>query len=96
MNNYKSSTYPHVRDKLKAQILKKIIVNNNVMVQDKPAVESATSAVPKPDSDDIRIIYDCSMPKGKGFNSYAESEYFKFQTLEDALTLVGPGISLLK
>ena len=70
------------------------IVNNYVIVQDKPTIVSAISAVPKPESDDICIIHDCSMPKSKGFNSYAESEYFKFQTLEDALKLVGPGYFL--
>ena len=96
MNNCKSSTDPHVRDKVEAQILKEMIVNNYAIVQDKPTIVSAISAVPKPDSDDIRIIHDCSMPKGKGFNSYAESEYFRFQTLEDALKLVGSGYFLGK
>ena len=36
------------------------------------------------------------MPKDKAFISYAESEYFKFQTLKDALKLVNPGYFLAK
>ena len=32
----------------------------------------------------------------KGFKSYAGSEYFKFQTLEDVLKLMGPGYFLAK
>ena len=96
INNYKSSTDPYVGDKVEAQMLKEINVNNYVIVQDKPTIVSAISALPKPDSDDICIIHDCSMPTGKGFNSYAESEYFRFQTLEDALKLMGPGYFLAK
>ena len=36
------------------------------------------------------------MPISKGFISHPESEHFRFQTLEDALKLRGPGYFLAK
>ena len=62
-----------------------------VIVNEKPPVVGALSAVPKPDSEDVHLIHDCSMPKGKGFNSYSKVNSFKFQTLDDAIKLLKPG-----
>ena len=36
------------------------------------------------------------MPKGKGFNSYSKANYFKFQTLDDALQLLKPNFYMGK
>ena len=96
MNNYKSATDPSCQDEVEAAIVKEIEQNNYVIVHEKPNIVSAIGAVPKPDSNDVRIIHDCSMPCGKGFNSYADHNYFKFQTLEDALKMIGPGYFLAK
>ena len=93
MNNYKSATDPSCRDKVEAAIVKEIEQNNYVIVHEKSTIVSVIGAVPKPDSNDVCIIHDWSMPGGKGFNSCADHNYFKFQTLEDALKMIGPGIS---
>ena len=42
-------------------------MNNYVIVQEKPTVVSAIGVVTKPDSNDVRIIHDCSMPSREGF-----------------------------
>ena len=81
MNNYKSATDPSCRDKVEAAIVKEIEQNNYVIVHEKLTIVSAIGAVPKPDSDDVRIIDDCSMPSGKDFNSYADHNYFRSRPL---------------
>ena len=65
-------------------------------MNEKPPVVSALGAVLKPDSEDVRLILDCSMPKGKGFNSYSKVNSFKFQTLDDAIKLLKPGYFMSK
>ena len=73
MHNYKSSTDSIVRDKVE-----------EVIVKDKPVIVSALGAIPKSGSLGVRLIHDCNMSKGKGFNMYSEINHFKFQTLDDA------------
>ena len=88
MDNYKSSTDPSVSNKVEKAILNELELGHHVIVNEKPPVVSALGAVPKPDSEDVRLIHDCSMPKGKGFNSYSKVNSFKFQTLDDAIKLL--------
>ena len=45
-----------------------------MVTQSKPTLVSALGAVPKPDSDELRLIRDCSMPPSKGLT-------LMFQTL---------------
>ena len=79
------------------QVIKEEISNGNyVVVQERPVIVSALGTIPKPDSSKVRLIHDCSMPVGKGFNSYSKINYFKFQTLDDAIKMIGPGYFLAK
>ena len=71
MQNYKSSTNSNVRDKVEQTILEDIESGNHVIVNNQPTIVSAIGAIPEPDSDDVRLIHDCSMPDGHGLNSYA-------------------------
>jgi len=52
--------------------------------------------VPKPDSDDLRLIHDCSQPTGAAVNDYIEIDKAKFQTIDDALDLIKPGYYMAK
>lgn len=54
----------------------------------KPRVVSARGAVPKKDSDKLRLITDLSKPEGKALNEHVLSLQFKLQTIDDALRLV--------
>ena len=96
MDNYKSSTDPSVSNKVEKAILNELELGHYVIVNEKSPVVSALGAVPKPDSEDVRLIHDCSMPKGKGFNSYFKVNSFKFQTLDDAIKLLKPGYFMSK
>ena len=95
MNNYKSATVAH-KEKVEETIRKEIAKGNYQLVHDKPTIVSAIGAVPKPDSDDVRLIHDCSMPQGQGVNDYICPEKFSFQTLDDALKLVKPDSYMAK
>ena len=89
MENYSSSVGPGAKDKVEEMILEEIEAGNYVLSDCKPVIVSALGAVPKPDSDDLRVIHDCSMPPGRGVNTYIEIEKQSFQTLDDAAKLIG-------
>ena len=76
--------------------MEELAAGNYRIVQSKPTIVSALGAVPKPDSDDLRIIHDCSMPQGRGVNSFIDIEKQKFQTLDDATKLIGKDFYIAK
>ena len=97
MENYRSSTDLSVRDKVEQTILEEIKQGNYVIVKDKPTVISAIGAIPKHDSDEVRLIHDCSMPEGQGLNSYVKNiNHFQFQSIDDAIKLLRPGYFMAK
>ena len=59
MNNYNSVLNPEAVDKVEATIIEEIADGNYVVSPTKPIIVSALGAVPKPDSDELRIIHDC-------------------------------------
>ena len=62
MDNYSSTVVPAVRDKVENALLEEIAARNYVISSKKPTVISALSAVPKPNSEEICLIHDCSQP----------------------------------
>ena len=96
MRNYKSSTDPLISDKVEEVVLEEIQLENYVIVKNEPGIVSALGAIPESGSSGVRLIHDCSMPKGKGFNMYSEINHFKFQTLDDAIKLLQPGYFMAK
>ena len=75
-NNYKSATASDVRDKVENQIREEISKGNYVVTHVKPTIVSALGAIPKPDTDKIRLIHDCSRPQFSNVNSYATTQHF--------------------
>ena len=67
-----------------------------MVVDKKPTIISALKAVPKPDSDEIRLIHDCSQPKGSALSDHAEIDSFKFQSLNNAISLLREGYYMAK
>ena len=96
MNNYKSAINPLVKDKVEETIMDEIRQGNYIVTGDRPTIISALGAIPKPDSQEVRLIHDCSMPKGQALNEYLDIEHFKYQTLDDALKMIKPGYCLSK
>ena len=50
----------------------------------------------KKDSSELRLIHDCSMPRGLGVNSYIDIEKQSFQTIDDAVSLLKKGYYMAK
>ena len=97
MQKYKSATNSNVRDKVEQTILEEIESGHYVIVNNQPAVVSATGAVPKPDRDDVRLIHDFSMPEGHELNSYTNDvNHFQFQSLDYAIRLLKSGYYMSK
>ena len=72
-------------------------MGNYVLSPSKPTIISALGTVPKPNSDELRLIHDCSMPKGEGVNSYVPTiDKLHFQTIDDAIKYVDQGYFLAK
>lgn len=91
MDNYKSATNPRIRQKVEAQILDEIANGNYEVVNYKPKLISALGAIEKPNSEDIRLIHDCSQPTGGALNDYANLDYHvTYQTIDEAASLIGP------
>ena len=96
MNNYQSATNTAVRDKVQQSLLEELDAGNYVITDIKPTIVIALSAVPKPDSDEVRLIHNCSQPAGLAVNDYVDLESFKYRTLEDALDFLKPGYYMAK
>ena len=76
MDNYLSATNLAVRDKVEATLLEEMAAGNYRVTTEKPVIVSAIGAIPKPDSDELRLIHDCSQPEGRGVNTYADIDSF--------------------
>ena len=94
--NYTSATASDIRNKVENQIRDEIRNGNYVITQTKPTIVSALGAIPKPDSDKIRLIHDCSRPKHLNVNSYATTQHFSYVTVEQAVSQIKPNAYLAK
>jgi len=65
MNNYNSVCCPDAREKVESTLNDEIAAGNYIIFPQKLTIISALGAVPKADSDDFRLIHDCSMLPGK-------------------------------
>ena len=69
-------------------ILEELSAGNYHIVEEKPRIISALGAVPKQDSDEIRLIHDASRPPGKALNNFASDlkcQYTSVDKVVDAL-----------
>ena len=97
MDNYRSSTKPEAGAKVEHTIREELKEGNYLITHCKPTIVSAIGAVPKANSDELRLIHDCSMPEGLGVNSYVPSlDKLHFQTIDDAIKLVDHNYYLAK
>lgn len=95
-DNYCSATNSGNKPLVEAQVRTELIEGRYVVVHSKPSIVSALGAVDKP-SGGVRIIHDGSKPTGSALNDYARLEQkLRFQSLEDAVDRLGPGVFLVK
>lgn len=60
-------------------------------------ITSVLRAVPKPQSNKIRLIHDCSRPIGRAVNDMADNPpTFSYQSFQEALTAINPGAWMAK
>ena len=96
ISNYKSATSSNLRNKVEKQIREEISKGNYVVTQAKPIIVSALRAIPKPHTDKIRLIHDCSRPQHSNVNSYATTQHFSYVTVEQAVSKIKQNAYLAK
>ncbi len=81
--NYASMVMPAHHAAVQSQIAPEILQGNSCVASlgQPPATVSALGAVPKADSNRIRLIHDCSWPSGLAVNDYAADYKFCYQSL---------------
>ena len=95
-NNYSSATAAKTNKLVEQQILTEISEGRYQLVPNKPTIVYALGAISKPNSSEIRLIHDCSKPIGKSVNDYATKNYVKYQTFDDAISMVKPNYYMAK
>ena len=89
MYNYRSATNPDTRPKAEAQILEEIKEGHYVVSPDRLTLTSAIGAIPKKNSESVRLIHDCSQPSGTAVNDYAPlGPKLRYQSVDDAVKLM--------
>ena len=88
--NYTSATNPETRGKVEKVILEELKAGNYKVTESKPAIVSALGAVPKQDSDEIRIIHDASPPRGKSLNTFATDLKCQYTSLDKVIDALPP------
>ncbi|CAC5364633.1 unnamed protein product [Mytilus coruscus] len=87
-NHHSASPNNPVYVKAHTQVLNEIECGNYKLPSSDPCIVSPIGVIPKQDGG-IRLIHDCSRPKGSSVNSLvSEIEKQRFQTLDDAAKLV--------
>ena len=90
-----ASTIEHC-DKVEKRIIEEIEDGNYVKVDPSTVkIVSPLAAIEKPDGD-VRIIHDLSYPKGYSLNDHASKEECTYESIQDALDLLKPGMFMAK
>ena len=95
-NNYKSATNESASKIVESQILDEIRNSRYLIVCNKPTKISALGAVPKSDSNKMRLIHDCSRPAFDAVNSHSSPENVSFTSVDEALKLLKPNSYMAK
>ena len=94
--NYDSAVGPGNRQRVQEQIQEELDNGRYIRCDTLPTIISALGAIPKPGTNKIRIIHDCSRPMGHALNDFADSPETHYQTVQEAAELIGPGFYLAK
>ena len=96
VDNYKSATNESASKIVESQILDEIRNSRYLIVCNKPTKISALGAVPKSDSNKMRLIHDCSRPAFDAVNSHSSPENVSFTSVDEALKLLKPNSYMAK
>ncbi len=87
--NYSSATRPDRKNIVEKQLKAEIQQGHLITTPHKPTIINAIGAVPKENCDELRLITDASRPEGHSLNSYMKLNPFKFDTVDNAVSLLG-------
>ena len=93
IHNNKSALRPGAKNQTEAQLVKGLR-EDHFAIADKanmPIIINALEAVPKKDSNELRMIMDCSRPLMMNSNSNMDLEHYKFVIVDDAANLSQTG-----
>ena len=92
-HNNKSAVRPGVKNQIEAQLVKGLREDHFAIAHkaNMPIIINALETVPKKNSNELRIIMDCSRPLMMNSNSYMDLEHYKYVTVDDAANLCQPG-----
>ena len=88
--NHPSVTSAKNKERVQLQIQEEIDNGRYIVCTERPHIISALGAVPKPNTEDIRLIHDASRPHGTALNDFAVSDKYTCSTVEAAAALVQP------
>ena len=94
--NYKSVTNANVKLQVEKQLCSEIDKGHYLITDTKPLIISALGAIPKPESEELRLIHDCSRPLGNSVNTFAEPQSFQFNTIDNACSYIRRGYHMAK
>ena len=94
--NYRSAEGPDNRKRVQDQIVEELENGRYIRCTEQPAIISALGAIPKPGGSAVRLIHDCSRPQGGAVNELAVAPEIRYQTLQDAAEIIGPGYFMAK
>lgn len=95
-NHFSASEASDLYEKATSQILQEIELGNYVQAPCPPTIVSPLGVIPKSDGG-VRLIHDCSRPKGFSVNDYeTDLEKHRYQSVDDACKLVEKGSYLAK
>lgn len=92
--NHKSTA--RYKQLVEKELLKQIENGNYVVINEPALVTSALGAIPKDDSNEVRLIHDGSRPVGEAMNDYSALYPVRYQTLEEAYSLAKPNYYMAK
>lgn len=96
--NNKSALRPGAQEQIEAQLVNGLQLDHFAVADQShmPLVINALGAVPKKNSDEVRMIMDCSRPPTMNANSYIDLDHYKYVTVDDAANLCQPDCWLAK
>ena len=92
-HNNKSALRPGAKNQIEAQLVKGLREDHFAIADtaNMPIIINALEAVPKKDSNELRMIMDCSRPLMMNSNSYMDLKHYKYVSVDDAANLCQPG-----
>ena len=95
-DNHVSATCSENRKAVERQIVQEIRKGNYKITAQKPKIVSSLGCIPKPGSEDVRLIHDASRPYGSALNDCTKFNKIHYTTIDEVVKLTPPNGYLAK